>query len=488
MSDLHHSSQFHVCSSPQVPAGQMKQTQGLDRFSQVLLFSLDGFGVRYSVLNALQEADDAPTTVQELVVHPKDYGKLLNVLRSLEDKGYLPVQDQITVIPGVRRYCFACLRTLLPTFHELTILFGSPVNCFLPATEEIVERRWKREEIWTASAVDELRYRLFKHCLQGAMSGTDEQRLQQLIHELGPEETMKVMQDLFGNHWQSAGDKTCASPSTAQLLNKLRRRFWWRYLCKDPFALLQHAAKASWGVARRWFRPNGLLVTILGPDGVGKSSFSAKLIEMFRPVFTSGRVLQWRPQIIKPRPEKNPLVFEPPHSKPLHGKVESVLRLLAVLLDYWVGQMLLIKPLLAKSSLLLYDRDFHDILVDTKRYRYGGPRWLLHLVKRMVPHNGVVFLTLEAVPEIILQRKQEVSPEEVGRQCAEYRKLAQELPESHVIRTDRDFDQGLAEASRVLVRYLNRRFKSRNGQSLPLVEPPKEKEKQRSSCAREMPA
>lgn len=483
-SKLHHPSQANVSSSPHICAGTRKQTQALDHFSQILLSHLDGFGVRYCVFSALQEAPDAQTTVQELAVYPKDFAKLLNVLHSLEDNDYFVVQEQIIVIPGVRRYCFACLRTPLPTFHELTILLGSSVNRFLPATEEIVERRWKREATWTASAADEFRYQLFKHCLPGRMSGTDEQRLQQLIHELGPEEAMRVTQDVFGNSWQSAAGKECVSPSAAQLLNAARKELWWKYLCRDPLLLFEYAVKALCGASGRWFRPNGLVVAILGPDGVGKSSFSAKLLEMFRPLFSNGRVLQWRPQIIKPRPEKNPLVFEPPHSRPRHGKVESVLRLLAVLVDYWVGEMLLIKPLLAKSSLLVYDRNFHDILVDTKRYRYGGPRWLLHLVKRMVPHNEVVFLTLEADPEIILQRKQEVSPEEVRRQCAEYRTLAQELPDSHVIRTDRDFEQSLAEGSRILVRYLNRRFKKRNGQSLPLVESPKREGEARVDLSR----
>src|SRR5256884_6348710 len=108
-----------------------------------------------------------------------------------------------------------------------------------------------------------------------------------------------------------------------------------------------------------------------------------------------------------------------PYTTLFRSKVESMVRLLAVLVDYWVGEVVLIRPLLAQSGLLVYDRNFHDILVDTKRYRYGGPLWLLHLLERMVPHNELVFLTLEADPETILQRKQEVSPEEVGRQCTE---------------------------------------------------------------------
>ena len=488
MSELHPPSQVDVRPSPQILAEHREQTQRLDHFSQTLFRHLDGFGVRYCVLDALQETEDTPSIVQELAVHPEDRGKLLATLRALEDKDYFVVQERITVIPGARRYCLACLLSRLPTFHELTILFGPSGSRFLPTSKEIVERREKRETTWAAAPADEFRYRLFKNCLEGTKSGTDERRLRQLIGELGPEEAKRVAQDLFGNHWQSAVEAARTATAGARLPNELRRRLWWRHVSSDPRVLLKYAGKAFGEVPSRWFRPNGLLVAILGPDGVGKSSFSAELLEMFRPVFSSGRVLQWRPQVIKPRPEKNPLVFDPPHSKPAHGRVESMLRLLAVLVDYWVGEVVLIRPLLAQSGLLVYDRNFHDILVDTKRYRYGGPLWLLHLVERTVPHNELVFLTLEADPETILQRKQEVSPEEVGRQCTEYRRLAQKLPNSHVIRTDRDLEQSVAEGSRILVSYLNQRFKKRNGQSFPSLEPPRKKKKQASSCAGQMPA
>jgi thymidylate kinase len=470
MSKLQRTAQVHYPSSPQILARLGEQTQELYRFSETLLLHLDRSGVRYCALTASHAAKDAPLIPQELAVHPEDHGKLLAVFRSLEDKDYLAVQ-QIAIVPGIRRYCFACLRTPLPTFHEVIVLLGTSAEPFLPSAKEVVERRQKRGVTWVAAATDEFRYRLSMNCLQGAMSATDKQRLQQLIRELGPDTAKRVMQDLFGNRWAPAVAAACASPQKAWLLKKLRRRLWWTNIRREPLRLVTYLLKGSAEVAGRWFQPNGLQVALLGPDGVGKTSYSAKILEMFRPVFTSGRVLQWRPQVIKPRREENPLVFVPPHSRPPHGIVESVLRLLAVLVDYWVGQMVLIKPFLAQSGLLVYDRNFHDILVDTYRYRYSGPRWLLQLAKRMVPLSDGVFLTLEADPEVILQRKQEVSPEEVRRQCAEYRKLAQELPESHVIRTDRDPELSLAEGSRILVHYMNRGFKKRNESSFPFVKP-----------------
>src|SRR4029077_17841574 len=98
--------------------------------------------------------------------------------------------------------------------------------------------------------------------------------------------------------------------------------------------------------------------------------------------------------------------FNPPHSKPPHGPVESVLRIFAVLSDYWVGYAAVIRPLLARAGLIIYDRDFHDLLVDRLRYRYGGPPWLPRMAaKSLLPHPETLYLTLDAETDIILSRK-----------------------------------------------------------------------------------
>ena len=147
----------------------------------------------------------------------------------------------------------------------------------------------------------------------------------------------------------------------------------------------------------------------------GKTTISTKIFDLSGPGFGPRRLLMWRPEVL-PRLSKNPTVINLPHSQPPHGYWESLARILATFLDYWVGHFILVKPLLCRSALILYDRDIHDILVDSRRYRYGGPRWVLRLLTNALPRTESLFLVLDAAPEVILERKQEVPPEEVRRQ------------------------------------------------------------------------
>ncbi len=57
---------------------------------------------------------------------------------------------------------------------------------------------------------------------------------------------------------------------------------------------------------------------------------------------------------------------------------------------------------------MLNDRHFLDILVDQRRYRYGGPLWLLRLIRRLIPKPDLVNL-LDAPPKVLQARKQELS-------------------------------------------------------------------------------
>ena len=97
-----------------------------------------------------------------------------------------------------------------------------------------------------------------------------------------------------------------------------------------------------------------------------------------------------------------------PHSRPPRSLVGSLAKAVYWVLDYTLGYYLKIRPALVRSTLVLFDRYLVDALIDPRRYRYGGPRWVLHLVWSLIPKPDLVIL-LDAPPEVLRARKQEVS-------------------------------------------------------------------------------
>jgi len=115
---------------------------------------------------------------------------------------------------------------------------------------------------------------------------------------------------------------------------------------------------------------------------------------------------------------------------------------------------------LARSTLVLNDRHFVDILVDRKRYRYGGPLWLLHLIWRVIPKPDLI-IVLDASPQVLQARKQEVSFEETARQRNAYLSLARTLKNGQVVDASQPLERVAGEVSDVILRHLAMRIARR---------------------------
>ncbi len=82
--------------------------------------------------------------------------------------------------------------------------------------------------------------------------------------------------------------------------------------------------------------------------------------------------------------------------------------------------------------MVLFDRYHADLLVDPRRYRYGGPMALARLASRLMPQPDVVVF-LDAEPEVLLARKQEVSREALATAREKYLVLAASHPRFRVV-------------------------------------------------------
>jgi thymidylate kinase len=140
----------------------------------------------------------------------------------------------------------------------------------------------------------------------------------------------------------------------------------------------------------------------------------------------------------------------------------SLLKAVYWLADYSLGYWARVFPDLVRAKFVVFDRYLVDTIVDPKRYRYGGPSWVLRLVWRLVPKPDLVIL-LDAPAEIFHARKQEVPIEETMRQQAAYRALVSRLPTGHVVDGAQEPAKVAADVVEIVVETMARRTGKRLG-------------------------
>ena len=119
----------------------------------------------------------------------------------------------------------------------------------------------------------------------------------------------------------------------------------------------------------------------------------------------------------------------------------------------------------ARSTLVLYDRHFTDILIDPRRYRYGGPRWALRLNAWLAPRPDLVLL-LDAPAETLQARKQEVPFAETARQRALYREFVRGLHNGHIVDAGGSREHVAAQAASIILDRQAERCRRRLGHVL----------------------
>jgi thymidylate kinase len=204
-----------------------------------------------------------------------------------------------------------------------------------------------------------------------------------------------------------------------------------------------------------WARSNGssgrtgLFIAVLGPDGAGKSTLIRRLVDVTGTVFRGHQLFHWRPASLWQRKHTGDVTD--PHGRAPHSAWWSTARIFSHLLDYWYGYVTRIRPALMNSNLVLFDRYFYDLLVDPRRYRYGGPSWLVSILIPFVPKPDLV-LVLDAPEDVVVSRKQELALREARRQRKCYRRLAARLTEAELIATNQDIETVVTEACEAITR------------------------------------
>lgn len=207
-------------------------------------------------------------------------------------------------------------------------------------------------------------------------------------------------------------------------------------------------------VLSRLVRPTGILVAFFGPDGSGKSSVISGVDATVKHAFRKTYYAHLRPRL--GQKDVGGEVVTDPHGKPPRGRLSSFGKLGYLAFDYILGYLMVIRPMMVRSTMVIFDRYYHDMLVDPQRYRLGVSSRIPQLVEKLIPRPDLIIL-LDAPAEVLQARKQEVSAEESARQREKYRTVLSEFPECVIVDASQPLEKVVAAANEVILNFLDRR-------------------------------
>lgn len=197
-------------------------------------------------------------------------------------------------------------------------------------------------------------------------------------------------------------------------------------------------------------------ISIIGVDGVGKSTLINELNAQFRHdgafniMHLRPRILPSPGQLVRSASKTN--VDVSPHAVAPNGYFISILRLLHFVLDYRLYYFLRGMGIYFGRDLKvidLYDRGVFELLLDPARLRIGPFSRTISLAFKLLPLPDLVF-ALVAQPALILRRKQELDISEIVRQQKILYQLAERLDFVYLISTDRPISECVDDISTYL--------------------------------------
>lgn len=353
------------------------------------------------------------------------------------------------------------------TWHQVQVdLFGRLAWRGVPLleTEAVLRRRQSRGTFAIPDPWDEAVLNLLVRLLY---QGQVREKYREGIHRAAQNDAATFVRRLAEVLGQAA-----AAQITGWVLARewraIESRAWlWR------LRLLAHALRTRPGTTlvgvgqdlrrlwRRWRRPPGLWVVLLGPDGCGKSAVAQELFVSFQPTFQPDKSLlvHWKPMVfpLPHRAARGPTTT--PHARPPRSRHMSLLALALHWLEYALGYWMQFRPVLFRNGLVLMDRYHYDFEVDPRRYRLDVDAGRVQRWFRPLPQPDLVFL-LDAPTEILRKRKTEVSEDETRRQQAAYRALAARLPQAHLVDASRPLPSVVDTVRQTILQHLLQRLKS----------------------------
>jgi thymidylate kinase len=375
---------------------------------------------------------------------------------------------------GFRLHIRAAFATLALYFHHSETLEQVHFDLFSKLLwralryldcDEFLLRRVERDGFYVPRPVDEAATSLLSYGIHSgkvkpkyqakiaAAAEQDGEKLQNLLaRSFGGGHARRVVEAAVKGDWASI----------EQRIPRMRMRLFLRHLNRHPVRLLCNCLSEGRRVILRFLRPPGMVIALCGPDGCGKSTLADLLAERLAPTFSPEKSAHyhWKPPVFSTRRRAMRKPSTDPHAQPPRSAAVSLLFFAFHWLEFLLGSHIGFRRTAFRGGLILIDRFYYDFFIDQRRYRLQVPHWMLTLGLRFLRQPDIAVF-LDAPPDVLRARKQELPPEEVSRQRGACLQLARELPNSIVIDASQPSQKVAEDLARAVLLFLSDRRRDR---------------------------
>lgn len=429
---------------------------------QVLFHALDRDCKAWCVLAGYDCLPDRPVSDIDFMVSNEDLARMPRIMTSVARESGLALVLATQHESTACRYDLASLEGAKITFIQADAAgdYRRDGRLLIRSAGILSRRRQHPLGFWIPSAADAFLYYLVKRIHKRSFTPDHGAYLSPLYRE-DPAGCRAAVRKF----WATQPAQTIADAAETSSWDEIiSRTDDFARQMKFPGSPVEKVKSAIMEIQRsvqRLTQPTGLLLTLLGPDGAGKSTAIEAVLSKWAEEFPKTAPYHLRPGILRGT-EAGRQFTATPHSKPARGTIASMMKLLYFSADYCLGYWIHVRPRLVRSTLVVFDRYFYDLDVDAKRFRLRAPDWMIRAIGPVIPSPDLV-LILDAPGARIHARKQELGVEEIERQRARYRELARRLgPEkARVIDASQPIEQVTADCFREILEYMESRTRLR---------------------------
>lgn len=308
--------------------------------------------------------------------------------------------------------------------------------------------------LWVPSIKDNFKYYLIKRVVK---SSFDVEHLEyfQSLFESNEKACRLALEELFSEELSQTVEKAIQTGSLHWFQSNNQKLLVDACNHNHMESKLDAWSSKVKNMQRKWsraFNPTGLVIAVLGPDGSGKSTIIDFVMDSIRDAFRKTQYYHLRPHFGKVNAGMS---VANPHAQSPRPFFFGILKLILFTLDYWFGWLRFIWPKKVSSTLIVFDRYYHDMLVDSYRYRLPNNFRLTSVFELFIPKPDI-WLVLTAPAQVLVDRKGEVSLSVAIEQVKKYEALQQNLKSAYLIDTNVEIEKTCEQVLSVLLSKLEK--------------------------------